>query len=96
MDDFRTVIQLKSTGENSYTGKILMWDGAQQIQEDEIFKIVIKDKELSFYIMAKETHFEGEFNEGFTELSGHFVFPDGSLHSLKTVKLNPEKKMQPG
>jgi hypothetical protein len=89
MSDYRTVIQLDYSDEKGYSGKILMYDGTLQIQDDQIFKIQVKENRLTFYIQAKETHYEGTFNEDITELSGIFIFPDGSEHAL-TAKKEPK------
>ena len=91
MSDYRTVIQLDYSDEKGYSGKILMYDGTLQIQDDQIFKIQVKENRLTFYIQAKETHYEGTFNEDITELSGIFIFPDGSEHAL-TAKKEPKDK----
>lgn len=88
MSDYRAVIQLDYSDEKGYSGKILMYDGTLQIQDDQIFKILVKENRLTFYIQAKETHYEGTFNEDITELSGIFTFPDGSEHAL-TAKKEP-------
>lgn len=86
MNDFRTLIQLKFDEDQNYTGRILMYDGELQIQDDEIFKIIIQDNKLSFYIMAKETHFTGELDPSNGKLKGIFIFPDNSEHPLTVIK----------
>lgn len=66
-------------------GSILLFDGEQQIQDDELFKISMEENKLTFYIMAKETHYRGKLNPESGELIGIFIFPDDSEHPL-TVK----------
>jgi len=90
MNDFRTAILLDLQENGGYAGKILMYSGDQQIQNDEITLIQVNKQALSFYIAAKETTFQGTFDPALTELSGTFVFPDKSEHPLVVRKA--EKK----
>jgi len=92
MGDFRTILKLNISEENSYTGKIVMFSGSSIIQDDEISKIAINDTRLSFLIEAKESEFKGTFNEDFSELSGHFIFPDGSEHAIALCKKKDEEQ----
>ncbi len=87
MKEFRTAILLDITEDARYAGKILMYSGENQIQNDEITKISIENLKLTFYIAAKETSFRGTFNEELTELSGNFIFPDNSEHPLVVKKV---------
>ena len=82
MNDFRTLIKLEIDTAQNITGRILLWDGEKQIQDDELFKINIQDYNLTFFIMAKETHYKGELDPGSGELKGVFIFPDESEHPL--------------
>jgi hypothetical protein len=91
MGDYKTQITLESDGSGSYKGTINMWADGAMIQDDALSVIKINDKELTFYIQAKETHFKGEFNEEVSELSGNFTFPDKSLHPLSLKKVNAEE-----
>ncbi len=86
MGDFRTVIELRSPQENRLEGKILMFSGENIIQDDPISSVRIDNGNLTFRIEAKETGFEGSFNKDYSELSGHFIFPDGSRHPLLVRK----------
>ena len=86
MNDFKTLIQLECDSAQKFTGRILMFDGTKQIQDDELFKISIEEYRLTFYIMAKETHYKGELNPSNGELSGIFIFPDDSEHPLTLKK----------
>ena len=90
MNDFKTVILLDRSDAGGYVGKILMFAGENRIQDDEISEISIESRKLSFNIAAKETRFEGTFNESDTELSGHFVFPDQSKHPLTVRKFEKD------
>ena len=83
MENFRLVIHLNLYEENSYEGRIFMYNTTQLIQDDPIQNITINGHLLSFLIKAKESSFEGSFNEGYTELSGNFIFPDQSTHPVK-------------
>ncbi|MEN8187796.1 MAG: S41 family peptidase [Bacteroidota bacterium] len=86
MKDFRVIINLNSSDDKSFTGKILMFSGSDQIQNDKISEIDLNGNNLTFLIKAKETLFKGVFNEEVTELSGNFIFPDGSEHPLVVHK----------
>jgi len=86
MQDFSTAILLEASDGETYRGKILMYSGEMRIQDDELSKVSIKNKTLTFYIAAKETTFKGTFNEELKELSGIFVFPDKSEHPLVVRK----------
>jgi len=85
MGDFRTVIQI-SCSENRYTGTIRMYNGSQVIQNDPITDISLDGMKFTFRIPEKQTSFTGTFNEGFTLLSGKFIFPDGSEHPIEVEK----------
>jgi len=87
MEEYKTVITLKSDGADSYTGNIKMYADGDMIQDDALSVIVLADKQMTFYIQAKETHFKGEFNEAVSELSGEFTFPDKSLHPISLKKV---------
>lgn len=86
MNDFRTLIKLEYDTAQNITGRILLWDGENQIQDDELLKINIQDHKLTFYIMAKETHYKGELDPASGELKGIFIFPDDSEHPLTVIK----------
>ena len=86
MEQFTTVILLDMTEAGSYAGKILMYSGEKRIQDDELSQIIIESQTLTFCIAAKETTFEGVFNESTSELSGDFIFPDNSRHPLTVRK----------
>jgi len=86
MEQFKTVILLDQLEGNGYAGKIIMFSGENRIQDDEISKITIVNRTLSFYIASKESSFKGTFNESDTELSGNFIFPDDSRHPLTVRK----------
>jgi len=90
MNDFRTAILLDLKDDGGYAGKILMYNGDMQIQNDEITRISIENHKLNFYIADKETTFSGTFDDVFTELSGKFIFPDNSEHPLAVRKVQKE------
>lgn len=95
MNDFRTLIQLESDTAQSFSGRILLYDGEIQIQDDELFKIGIQENKLTFYIMAKETHYKGELDTVSGELNGIFIFPDDSEHPLTVKKVNKSSLAEP-
>lgn len=93
MKDFRTAILFDRQDDGAYAGKILMYSGDNQIQNDEITRISLENGQASFYIAAKETAFRGTFDESRSELSGKFIFPDKSEHPLVVRKV---EKKDPG
>jgi hypothetical protein len=86
MKEFRIHINFNAVNDHSYTGKLVMYSGENRIQNDELSEISLQGNKLKFMIPAKETEFNGVFNENRTELKGNFIFPDGSEHSLTVVK----------
>jgi len=90
MNDFRTAILFDLQDDGGYAGKILMYSGDNQIQNDEITRISLENGQASFYIAAKETAFSGTFDESKSELSGKFIFPDKSEHPLVVRKVEKE------
>lgn len=86
MEQFKTVILLDQTDDSGYAGKIIMYSGENRIQDDELSKIILENRTLSFYIASKESSFKGTFNESDTELSGNFIFPDNTKHPLTVRK----------
>jgi len=86
MSDFKAVIELDND-----SGKILMFSGEQQIQNDQLNQIKISGEDLAFFIPAKETKFEGRFQKEYTELCGTFIFPDGSRHPITVRKTTADE-----
>jgi len=87
MNDFKTAILLDQNEAGTYKGKIIMFNGATRIQDDELSEISLEKHSLEFNIPAKETRFIGTINDSATEISGHFIFPDQSRHPLTIRKL---------
>jgi hypothetical protein len=83
MNDFRTVINFDSDREKEYFGNIKMFAQGNLIQDDKLEDIKLANNDLSFIIPAKETSFKGSFDKLKSELSGEFVFPDGSIHPIQ-------------
>ena len=90
MDQFRTEILIRSNEDKILSGIIKMYDGSVMIQEDELINIEYDNRIISFMIPAKETTFEGEFNEDLSQFSGEFIFPDGSRHPVHVVRKETE------
>lgn len=86
MIDFRAVVNFTSGDEDQLVGNIKMFAGENKIQDDEIINIILSGDKVSFYIPAKETTFEGNINDQMTELSGGFIFPDGSNNPIHLIK----------
>jgi len=86
MGQFKTLVRISASPTESYVGNITMFDAGNLIQDDPISEIRIADNRLTFHIRAKETDFEGLFNEEVTGLSGKFIFPDGSEHPIMLRK----------
>ncbi len=86
MKQFRMEIHLMETEDMKLSGKIRMYDGSTMIQDDEINNIEYDNRMISFMIPAKETTFDGQFNDDLTVLNGDFVFPDGSRHPVHVAR----------
>lgn len=76
--------QITGTGH----GRLLLFEGDRQIQEDPLKKITLNGKQLTFYIESKQTPFKGELNADSLEIRGNFYFPDGSVHPLIVKRVN--------
>jgi hypothetical protein len=86
MNDFKTQVIFSANNQNQIEGNIKMFAGENMIQDDEIDSIYLSRNQLTFYIPAKETTFQGSLNGQMTTLSGDFVFPDGSKHAIQLIK----------
>ena len=86
LGDFRAVLQLTAQGNDGYSGHIRMYDGEHLIQDDELSGISISNNHIVFTIEAKQSDFEGSFNEEQSELTGYFIFPDQSQHPIILMK----------
>lgn len=95
MGDFTAIIKLYIDDRGDFNGNILMYAGDNQIQNDHLSKISLVDDQLTFFIPAKETQFEGSFNEEKVKLSGDFVFPDGSKHPITVFKPDSNQNVPP-
>ncbi|MDH3381988.1 MAG: S41 family peptidase, partial [Flavobacteriaceae bacterium] len=86
MNDFKVEINFNTNNQNQIEGNIKMFAGENIIQDDKIESVNQSVNQLTFYIPAKETLFKGSFNGQLTELSGDFIFPDGSKHAIQLNK----------
>jgi C-terminal processing protease CtpA/Prc len=86
MSQFSTQLTLSCDSLNNYGGSIKMFAGENLIQDDPIEQINLSNNKLTFYIPAKETTFQGNFNDQMIELSGNFIFPDASIHAIQLKK----------
>ena len=91
MNEFNAQVNFSANKQNRIEGNIKMFAGENLIQDDKLDSIVLSKNQLIFYIPAKETSFKGSFNDQLTELSGDFVFPDGSKHEIEFSKRLDEK-----
>ena len=82
MNDFKVLVDFSSNDQNMVEGNIKLFSGENMIQDDKIIHINLSNDKFSFYIPDKETNFEGALNDEFTDLSGVFIFPDGSRHDI--------------
>lgn len=83
MNDFQTVINFSNSDDSKFEGNIKMFAGNNLIQDDNLSNIKLTNYEITFNIPAKQTSFEGSFNNLLTELSGKFIFPDSSNHAIQ-------------
>lgn len=70
------------TQNGKLSGRILLFQGEKQIQDDELTRIRVDKDRLSFFIEAKQTVFDGKIEAEKGQISGDFKFPDGSVQSL--------------
>ncbi|NIR47352.1 hypothetical protein GWO43_02605 [candidate division KSB1 bacterium] len=76
-------------------GRVLLFQGTAQIQDDPLSKILLKEKQLTFFIEAKSTPFEGEVDANLGQIRGHFRFPDGSLQPVLLQKVDKPSVRHP-
>jgi len=86
MDQFDLEMILEVNEGNQFSGRLVMYDGNQQIQNDQLSDIKIAGPQLFFTIPAKNTDFEGTWDMENNRIEGYFIFPDLSKHPLKLVK----------
>ncbi len=94
MDNFRTVVELIRDNSSDLSGTIKMYSGADQIQNDNLTQIQLDQHTLTFYIPAKETWFKGILSEDFNTLSGQFIFPDQSEHSVQLQRKGEKNRSE--
>lgn len=92
MNDFQTVIHFRSNDQNKIEGNIQMFAGENLVQDDALSDIKLTNSNLTFAIPTKETLFDGSFDDLGTELSGNFIFPDGSEHAISLKRKLAETK----
>jgi hypothetical protein len=92
MNDFKVEINFSANNQNQVEGNIKMFAGENIIQDDKIDSINLSVNQLTFYIPAKGTSFEGSFNDQMNELSGNFIFPDGATHAIQLKKQTEQTK----
>lgn len=80
MNDFKVILEFTSDGKAEFSGSIKMFAGPEVLQDDKLTEIHQMDIDVSFYIPDKQTRFKGQFNNDVNELSGFFIFPDGTEH----------------
>ena len=82
MDQFNLELHFSDTVNSHLSGRIILFDGPNQIQNDELINIHVEGSHISFSIPAKETLFEGTINDKNMEIAGEFIFSDGNRHPL--------------
>jgi len=75
-------------------GRIFLFQGEVQIQDDPLKNITLNNNQLSFIIEAKNTLFEGEIESTDTQITGNFKFPDTSVHPVMVKKVNKPALLQ--
>ncbi len=93
MNNFITVVNFNTNDHIGYEGNIKMFSGEVVIQDDKIVNINRSEDRFTFDIPAKETSFKGNFNKEMTELTGDFIFPDGSIHPIQLIKSMDETNL---
>jgi hypothetical protein len=79
--------QFEVDPESEQSGRVLLWDGEVQIQDDQLSDIRHDGPRLAFRIPAKGTTFTGELVADGERLVGRFGFPDGSQHEVDVARV---------
>jgi hypothetical protein len=82
MDQFKIELRFSDLNGGNYQGQIRMYDGSNQIQDDTLTAVLLKDDNISFFIQAKGTDFHGVVDFDHMKMEGEFTFPDGSTYPL--------------
>ena len=86
-NNFTLVLIFQSQDDESLSGRILLFQGQIQIQDDACQNITLDDNQLSFLIEAKNTRFKGSLESDGRQIKGDFVFPDGAAHPITANKV---------
>ncbi|NNE48108.1 MAG: hypothetical protein HKN37_15765, partial [Rhodothermales bacterium] len=79
--------QFEVDPDSEQSGRVLLWDGEVQIQDDELSEIRHDGPRLAFRIPAKGTTFTGELVADGERIAGRFGFPDGSQHEVDVARV---------
>ncbi|MBN1558735.1 hypothetical protein JW998_00695 [candidate division KSB1 bacterium] len=83
-----TLILFFHTQENgALSGRVLLFQGDMQIQNDPLANIQVDQNHLSFLIEAKNTPFSGTIESDSLRIRGELTFPDGSVHPVVVNKV---------
>jgi hypothetical protein len=81
------VLTFRERNDGTAAGRVLLFQGDVQIQDDPLSEIVLEGDHLSFYIEVKGTPFTGNIEADGLHIAGDFQFPDGTLHPVLVKKV---------
>ena len=86
-NNFTLILTFQKQKDGSEMGRVLLFQGEVQIQDDILSNITLDKNQLSFLIEAKNTPFKGRIDADSLEIVGDFQFPDGSVYPVKVKKV---------
>jgi len=86
MDQFQVELLFERKDQGFYNGNIIMYADEQMVQNDQIVDISKIEDTVRFFIPSKNTNFKGRVSKPINELSGNFIFPDGTMHPILLTK----------
>ncbi len=85
-NDFTLILRFEILDEEIY-GRVILFQGDFQIQDDPLNGIILSNDSLFFRIDVKGTSFSGSLGMDDQQISGKFLFPDRSLHEILVNKV---------
>lgn len=90
-NDFTLILRFELQNE-IINGRVILFQGEYQIQDDPLSEIYLNGDSLFFRIPAKSTDFSGIVDIDKQQISGRFLFPDNSLRDVLVRKVNIPSK----
>lgn len=81
------ILAFHEQNDGTMAGRILLFQGKIQIQDDPLKNIFLEKNRLSFLIAAKDTPFNGKLDSNGLQITGNLKFPNGSTHPVAVKKV---------